>query len=120
MCLSRGVTVDEYVSAIGKTLKVCKAVTQTRIAALVQSILRLRADGEKLTQVRLVQISGLSVKMVRRLFLAALAAAELVRDTGAATARPKAARVPSSPQFGLAAPLLESRVGLPPPVGVSA
>ena len=115
-----GLAVDEYVSAIGKTLKVRKAVTQTRIAALVQSILRLRADGEKLTQVRLVQISGLSVKMVRRLFLAALAAAELVRDTGTATARPKAARVPASPQFGLAAPLLESRVGLPPPVGVSA
>ena len=115
-----GLAVDEYVSAIGKGLKQRKAVAHTRIAALVQAILRLRGGGEKLTQVRLVELSGLSVKIVRRLFLAALAAAELVRDIGSVGRPAVIARGPSGPQLGLAAQLLESRVGLPPPVGVSA
>jgi hypothetical protein len=70
--------------------------------------------------VRLVELSGLSVKIVRRLFLAALAAAELVRDIGGVVRPAPVARGPVGPQLGLAAPLLESRVGLPPPVGVSA
>lgn len=115
-----GLVVDEYVSALGKQLKARKVVAQTRIDKLVQAILKLRAIGEKLTQVRLAELSELSGRIVRRLYLAALAAAELVRDI-AKPARPSVnAGAPSEPQLGLAAPLLESRVGLPPPTTVSA
>ncbi len=115
-----GLEVDEYVSAIGKKLKTQKAVTETNIALLMQAILRLRAAGEKLTQVRLCELAGLSAKVVRRLFLAALAAAELVRETESVKRQAGVERIPAGPKLGLAVPMLESRVGLPPPASVSA
>lgn len=114
-----GLKVDEYVSAIGKALKVQKAVSESRIQLLVQAILRLRALGEKLTQVRVCELTRLSVKVVRRLFRAALVEAESVRNL--VTIQPvDVEQVPIETQLRLAVPLLESRVGLPPPERVSA
>ena len=115
-----GLEVDEYVSFIGKGLKQRKAMTQTRIATLVQAILQLRSRGEKLTQVGLARASELSVKTVRRLYLAALAEVERqgqIRPEVVSLERP---HPPTEPLVKVEVPLLESRVALPPPVGVSA
>ena len=112
-----GLVVDEYVSAIGKGLKERKAVAHTRIAALVQAILRLRAGGEKLTQVGLARASGLSVKMVRRLYLAALAEVERLGQVRKAVVNLERPHPPALPLMKTAVALLESRVGLPPPIG---
>ena len=115
-----GLEVDEYVSFIGRGLKQRKAVTQTRIAQLVQAILQLRSQGEKLTQVGLARVSGLSVKMVRRLYLAALAEVERLGQVRSEVASLERLRPPAEPLVKVEVPLLESRVALPPPVGVSA
>ena len=104
-------------SAIGKGLKERKAVAHTRIAALVQAILRLRAGGEKLTQVGLARASGLSVKMVRRLYLAALAEVERLGQVRKAVVNLERPHPPALPLMKTAVALLESRVGLPPPIG---
>lgn len=115
-----GLEVDEYVSFIGRGLKQRKAVTQTRIAQLVQAILKLRARGEKLTQVGLARASGLSVKMVRRLYLPALAEVERLGQVRPEVPSLERPRPPVEPLMKAGVPLLESRVGLPPPVSVSA
>ena len=115
-----GLKVDEYVSFIGRGLKQRKAVTYTRIALLVQAILKLRARGEKLTQVGLARESGLSVKMVRRLYLAALAEVERlgqVRSEGATLER---SRPPAAPLVKAADSLMEAQIALPPPMVASA
>lgn len=115
-----GLKVDEYVSSIGRTLKAQKAVAEKRITLLAQAIVQLQLAGEKLTQVRLAELSGLSVKVLRRLYRAALVMVETMRE-GRADPRPAGSeRIPSGPRLGLAAPLLESRLGLPPPEAVSA
>lgn len=113
-----GLEVDEYVSAIGKGLKERKAVNLTRIALLVQAIFMLRAAGEKLTQVGLARASGLSVKMVRRLYLAALAEVERRKQVQPKVATVEQPRPPAEPLVKTTVPLLESRVGLPPPAAV--
>jgi len=110
-----GLEVDEYVSFIGRGLKQRKAVTQTRIALLVQAILKLRSRGEKLTQVGLTRASGLSVKMVRRLYLAALAEVERLGQVRPEVSSLERPRPPAEPVMKTTVPLLESRVGLPPP-----
>ena len=115
-----GLEVDEYVSFIGRGLKQRKAVTQTRIASLVQAILKLRLRGEKLTQVGLARVSGLSVKMVRRLYLAALAEVERLGQVRPEVASLERPRPPVEPLVKVTVPLLESRMALPPPVSVSA
>ncbi len=115
-----GLQVDEYVSVIGKGLKQRKAVTETRIAQLVQAILQMRGRKEKLTQVGLARVSGLSVKMVRRLYLAALAEVERIGQVRSEVVCLERPRPPAGPLVKVEVPLLESRVGLPPPVGVSA
>jgi hypothetical protein len=114
-----GVEVDEYVSDIGQRLKQQKVVTQTRIALLVKVIVQLRERGERLTQVQMVQLSGLSEKMVRRLYYAALVAAEAVQQR----LKPARSEVviiqrPEVQAVSQALPLLESRLGLPPPVSI--
>ncbi len=115
-----GLEVDEYVSFIGKGLKERRAVNLTRIASLVQAILQLRERKEKLTQVGLARLAGLSPKMVRRLYLAALAQVEQMGSPKVARISPEPLRPPAAPALQLAAPLLETRVALPPPVGATA
>lgn len=111
-----GLEVDEYVSFIGRGLKQRRAVTHTRIAQLVQAILKLRSRGEKLTQVGLARVSGLSVKMVRRLYLAALAEVERLGQVQKPVVNLERPHPPARPLMKTAVALLESRVGLPPPI----
>jgi len=113
-----GLQVDEYVSDIGEFLKQQKVVTVTRIALLVTAIFKLREAGKRITQVQLAQLSGLSEKMVRRLYQAALVAVEVAqKKAGPGRPLPRMG-LPQVRTSGLTEPLLESRTGLPPPVAV--
>ena len=93
-----------------------KAVTVTRIAALVQAIFQLRKLGKRITQVQLALLSGLSEKMVRRLHYAALVAVENAQRKAGARRPSLRVGVPVGGVLGLSEPMLESQTGLPPPV----
>ena len=115
-----GIEVHEYVSDIGVRLKKKKVADLTHIALLGQAIVKIRARAGKLTYTQLVKDTGMSLRLVRRLFRAALLSLD--------TARRVPARLPSAPArvpvpaqrkvFIPSEPFLERGVGLPPPAGI--
>lgn len=109
-----GIEVHEYVSDIGVQLKKKKLLDLTRVTLLAQAIQRVRAQAGKLTYAQLVKDTGISLRLVRRLFRAALLSLETAKRAPKSSSVMAALAecnvcVPSEP-------FLEQGVGLPPPL----
>lgn len=110
-----GVEVDEYVSEWAEKLREQRLLDEERRTVLGQAIGRVRGRSERLTYAALVRESGLSLRVVRRLFRSALLWVEQNRRGSMEPATGVVLGF-GVEVAGLRVPLLEQGVGLPPPV----
>lgn len=110
-----GIKVDEYVSESAIRLEQHKERTQERIEVLAAAISQLRTEKKKVTQVALAELAKCAVKTVRRLYGAALARLESLREKTLEVRALEPARSRDGWRSGATEQMLKSQVSLPPP-----